>query len=368
MLNQAEVASYLIERGLLSPQRIVDGDFTVRDASRRNRNFRVESKAGPSYLLKQGFLKQGFGPDGTATIAHEASVYQALSRREDFHRFLPGFFNYDPSQRVLVLELVGDGEDLRAYHLRRGRFPTTVAAAVGRVLGRLHRATASGTATGLEDQPPWVLMVHRPDLSVFREASVASLDLIKMVQQAPAVGQRLDELRAQWRVSALIHRDVKWDNFVVVLSPTTRRVTGVKLVDWEAAGAGDPRWDIGSVFSHYLSFWVFSIPITGQTPPTSFAKLARYPLSRMRSALQSCWAAYVAERELAASPAQELLYGAVQFAGARLVQTAFEMTQASMLITSAVVLHLQLAMNILQRPQEAAVHLLGLPGTPGPAR
>jgi aminoglycoside phosphotransferase (APT) family kinase protein len=211
-------------------------------------------------------------------------------------------------------------------------------------------------------------MVHRPDLSVFREASVASLDLIKMVQQAPAFGQRLDELRAHWRVSTLIHRDVKWDNFVVVASPSTRRVTGVKLVDWEAAGAGDPRWDIGSVFSHYLSFWVFSIPITGQTPPESFAKLARYPLSRMRSALQSCWAAYVAERGLDSPAAQEVLYGAVQYSGARLVQTAFEITQASMLITSAVVLHLQLAMNILQRPQEAAVHLLGLPGAPDRAR
>jgi hypothetical protein len=51
----------------------------------------------------------------------------------------------------------------------------------------------------------------------------------------------------------------------------------------------------------------------------------------------------------------------VQFAAARLLQTAFEATQMMQQLTSAIVLHLQLALNILQRPQEAASSLLGLP-------
>jgi tRNA A-37 threonylcarbamoyl transferase component Bud32 len=84
-----------------------------------------------------------------ATVSHEASVYQGLSNLEDFYRFLPGFLDYDSSQRVLVLELVGGGDDLRAYRMRRSRFRTTLAAAVGRVLGRLHRATTTLGASAL---------------------------------------------------------------------------------------------------------------------------------------------------------------------------------------------------------------------------
>ncbi|MDQ6776943.1 MAG: hypothetical protein M3071_12175, partial [Actinomycetota bacterium] len=51
---------------------------------------------------------------------------------------------------------------------------------------------------------------------------------------------------------------------------------------------------------------------------------------------------------------------AVQLAGARLVQTAYEAAQMMQALTSSLVLHLQLALNILERPGEAATRLLGL--------
>ena len=61
MLDQSEVATYLLRRGLISEACIVDGDFQVVDASRRNRNFKAISKAGPSYMLKQGVAKSVWG-------------------------------------------------------------------------------------------------------------------------------------------------------------------------------------------------------------------------------------------------------------------------------------------------------------------
>ena len=81
MLTQLEVAAYLLQHDLISAASIVEGDLAVADASRRNRNFKVISERGPSYLLKQGV-----GSGGKATLAHEAVVYEFLRSLAPRHR------------------------------------------------------------------------------------------------------------------------------------------------------------------------------------------------------------------------------------------------------------------------------------------
>lgn len=357
MLTQHDVAAYLLRQGLVSPEDIVDGHLVIRDASSRNRNFKVERGAGNSYLLKQGI-----GPDGAATVAHEAAMYGMLSRIGGSLRdHVPQFFGFDNADGVLIVELVPGGEDLRRYHLRHGQIPAPVAAGMGRTLGRLHRLTPTASEQLSPQHAPWILSIHRPDVSIFREVSSASLDLIRIVQTADGFADRLQQLREQWRVETLIHYDVKWDNFIAGQTPEPGQPVPVKLVDWETAMYGDPCWDIGSLFSHFLSTWLSSIPVTGETPPERFPELARYPLSAMFPAIAACWDAYRAETYLSRATTGRALLGATRMAAARLLQTAFETTQMSMSLNSAVVLHLQLAFNILQRPHEAVVHLLGLP-------
>ena len=67
------------------------------------------------------------------------------------------------------------------------------------------------------------------------------------------------------------------------------------------------------------------------------------------------------QRRLDDDVVEVLLSAAVRFAAARLVQTAFEATQDAGSLATDVVLHLQVALNVLQRPRQAVVHLLGLP-------
>jgi hypothetical protein len=55
-----------------------------------------------------------------------------------------------------------------------------------------------------------------------------------------------------------------------------------------------------------------------------------------------------------------MLVGTVGFAAARLVQTAYEAAQGSIMLTTTGVLHLQLAFNMLARPEETVAHLYGL--------
>ena len=363
VLDQSDVVRYLLDRNLLSPHTVVDGTVVVRDASSRNRLFVVDGGETSSFVLKQGTSLEG-----VAAVAHEAAVYQLLGQMGDrVTSYLPTLCEYDAIRQVLILDKVSGDRDLRAHQVRTGRFSRALATSIGDALGALHRETAKNTPATPEPPKPWVLSVHRPSMSIFRNASAAALDLIRIVQSAPELGDRLDAMRRGWKPTCLIHHDVKWDNLIVC--PTDRRPRGtfrLKIIDWESAQFGDPRWDMGSVFSQYLSLWLFSIPITGRDPPERFPDLAHFALGRMQPAMADCWSAYRRRADLDRLGVAEWLSAAVSYAGARLVQTAFEAAQVATQLDSSMVLHLQLASNILGRPREAAVHLLGI--TKGPGR
>jgi|SRR5215217_5938183 len=367
MLTQDEVAPYLLGRKLVSAESIVEGDLAVVDASRRNRNFKVLSERGPSYLLKQGL-----GPEGRATVAHEAAVYDLLLRAKDdnggltLNDYLPRCYAYDTEEHVLVLELLRDAQDLVEYHTRRGRFSVRVAAAMGEALAWLHdpkrlSGNGLGYTSPFSAAPPWPLAIHRPDLGIFRDASNANIDLVRIIQSSTELCRLLDDLRAGWKNQALIHRDVKWDNFIVPARPSSRRKAGLKLVDWELADVGDPWWDVGSVFGSYLSFWLLSIPITGEAPPERFMELARYPLEKMHPAIRAFWQSYTRHRNLDAARAAQYLLRAVKYGAARLLQTGYEYSQGSLHPQGNILCLVQLSLNILRRPHEAAVYLLGIP-------
>ena len=117
---------------------------------------------------------------------------------------------------------------------------------------------------------------------------------------------------------------------------------------------------MGSVFSQYLSMWLFSIPITGH-PPERFPELARFPLGRMQPAIADCWSAYRKRADLEPSRSIEWLSAAVSYAGARLVQTAFEAAQVSTHLDSSVSAPLTTSLEHPRPAPEAAVHLLGIP-------
>jgi Ser/Thr protein kinase RdoA (MazF antagonist) len=355
MLAQEQVAGYLIERGLLGPEAVVDGGLVVTDLSRRNRNYRVVTREGPCFLLKQGMTAEA-----AATVAHEASVYQQLSQNDQgLGVHLPRYCGYDVPSAVLALELMRDWEDLGSFHLRTGQFPAGPAALLGTALGAIHRATKKPVAECVPAMAPRILLLHRPDARVFRDASAATLELIRIIQSEPDFCGALERLRASWRQEVLMHGDVKWDNCLVTVIQDGPGE--LKLIDWESAVPGDPAWDIGSALGHYLSCWLFSIPVTGSVLPQQFPVLAAYPLDAMKSAMAACWVAYVHTRGLSQQAAGELLLRSVQLAGARLVQTGFESAQTMHRLASPQVLHLQLALNILQRPREAAIALFGLP-------
>jgi Ser/Thr protein kinase RdoA (MazF antagonist) len=364
VLNERELIDLLQRHALLTPAEVLDGDFKITRVDRRNQNYRVESDGERDLFIKQGSTAAAIG-----SMAQEAAVYELLAKPPiDQHagKYLTRYLGHDPSARVLILQALPGAEDLHEYHLRTRRFPTRLASELGTGLGILHRTTRF-----LADQPPdarsvtpvrpWVCGLPSPELGLLREASAINLKLIRMLQNEPVFAREFAELSSEWRTESLIHGDVKLDNCLTHRARAKSGTPGLKLVDWEFAGLGDPRWDVASVFSDYLALWVFSIPMPRPERPDLKACDAQFSLATIKSTLRSFFESYVDAAALNPATVPAWLQTAVRMASGRLVQTAYEYAAGASELFAPVLTLLQLALNVLKRPERAAADLLGIP-------
>jgi aminoglycoside phosphotransferase (APT) family kinase protein len=364
MHSPGTLHTYLIHRGLAAQADLVLGDLSIQDTSFRNDNYKLTSTAGPSYLLKHATAL-----DKVATLRNEAAVYALLNAdpaASAVAPFLPPFHSFDEADNMLVLGLLPDARTLSEHYRLTGAFPASHARAMARALAALHRLDPEPWRTlpisaQRESAPHWALGIHRPTLADLHSASFANLETMRVVQRFPEFVRLLDDLQSGWQATHPTHADVKWLNVILCAAPGSSRRTRIKLVDWELARLGDPCWDTGSVFGEYLTFWLLSIPVTGDAPPDRFLDLARYPLDRMRGAMRAFWLEYIRRMDLSAEQADEWLLRSTRYAASRLLQTAYEQGHASNRLTGNIVCLLQLAFNILQRPEQAAFSLLGIP-------
>ena len=136
MLAQSEIAHYLLSLGLVKPRAVVDDDFTVLDASRRNAVFLAGTTTGPTFVVKQA------GRRSAGTLAHEAGVLRVLAAGDLADR-VPAVVHHDPDAARLVLRTPGGARDWNEHHAA-GRFSRAPARVLGRTLGALHALPADG--------------------------------------------------------------------------------------------------------------------------------------------------------------------------------------------------------------------------------
>jgi len=360
-LSPENLVYYLLERGFLTREAVVHGGVEVSEIPRRNRNFRIKQRNGPGYFLKQ--VRQ-WDPETVRTLRAEAQCYRLAVEDgtfADVARIVPRFCAYDERRAVLVTELLDGAETITEHHFRNDAFPVEVAEQLGMAFGSYHRKAAAGPPAGLDGmflrRPAWALSLHDMPPQSTPGLSGGIHQMIGMIRQFPEFAAALEKLRAGWRADAVIHGDIKWDN--CVLCPGSDGHLLLKIVDWEMADWGDSCWDLAGILSAYLSFWVQSLPGQMGNPDLMVAQ-ARYPVERMQPAMRSFWRKYTECREVSGQAARDLLRRTVLYTGARNIQTAFEVLQASPQANSGTVLLLQLSMNVLTNPEEAASELLGI--------
>ena len=349
MLGQSDIAHYLLSLGLVKPREVVEENLRIVDASRRNRVFLAALRGGPTYVVKQA------SPRTARTVAHEAAVLRILAGPTEVAGQVPTVMHAEPETGRLVLRTPGEARDWNEHH-SAGRFPPTLARILGRSLAALHRLPADC----IEDRPPgtdpmWGLSLPEPPHELLLDLSSGALDLVARMQASSGMCARLEELRHEGSEEAFVHGDLRWDNCLALAAAGSRRRTRILLVDWELAGRGTTGFDVGTVLGEYLRCWVESIPIVEPGDPARLVARAGFPLQHMQPAIHALWSAY-----RLSSPKRPTLRRTIQLAAVRVLQSAVERAQGLTTSSAHVVTLVQLADNMLRRPDDAALGLLGL--------
>ena len=369
-LSPENLVHYLFERGFATRESVVDGCVEISEIARRNRNFKVRQRNGPGYFLKQ---VRRWEPETLRTLQAEAQCYQLAAEHEvfaDLRGIVPRFHSWDARRAVLVTELLEGAETVAEHHFRSDGFPVSVAEQLGRAFGSYHRKAAANGPPAVNGLFPrraaWALSLHDMPPQSVQDASGGILQMLGMIRQFPQFAESFEKLRAAWHADAVIHSDIKWDNCLLCTGPDGH--PSLKVVDWEMADWGDSCWDVAGIFSAYLSFWVQSLPAfwvqslpaNGLSNPNALVEQTRFPIERMQPAIRAFWSTYQECRGVSGQASRDLLQRSVRYAGARNIQTAFEALQTLPQAHSGTILLLQLSMNVLANPDEAARELLGI--------
>lgn len=330
-MTEANVLQYLVEKQFADLEEAVGGVFSVRSLTRRNLNFHVQCGAR-EYLVKQA--KQ-WDLEARTTVEREAAFYSPpeAGKRPPL---APECYAYDPPNSALILEFLSGHIEL---HDAPDRFAPAMGRLCGEVMGTFHREMeAGGRASSFPGSMPWYLSVHEA-ADDDMEASAGQRELARIVKRHAGFARALDRLRSEWRDDTLTHGDWKLENCLI--SPERDRL---RVVDWEFVSWGDSIWDVSALLQSYWNFWV-------RWP-------SEYPLESIQPALRAFLNAYAQARGV--DPG-ECAGRAVRFAGARMLQTAFEVLNKVEEMTGAAVRVMQGSLNVLTRPDWAAAQLIGTP-------
>jgi hypothetical protein len=362
-LTAYNLPHYLMSKGLISAQSVVDGDFVLAEAGRRNRNFKVLRRKQPGLFVKQIKSTEA---QAISTIEREAAFYRAVHsdpRYAPLAGMIPKFVDYEPSRRALALSLTENAESVSEHHMRQAQIPESTARLIGTALGIAHSygptmLADANTRSLFPYQAPWPMTLEQTGYSFLNNFTPIGPQLSAAIQQLPRLQPMLSALRPLYQYDSLIHGDMKWDN--CLLSSRDGVEMNLTIVDWELADIGDGAWDVATIFKEYLVAAILNASArqsaAAQNQPAPLAQT----IETMQPSIRAFWKAYVMARALNAD-AGRYLDRAVRYTAARMIIAVLEYLNASPQFSVLGPIMLQTAMNLLEAPQVAAMQMIGVP-------
>ena len=341
MLSRREAIHHLLRIGMITADELVDGAVTATEYLGRNHLVRVDRTGGCSFTIKQP--RDADAPD-SMTMWTEATIFWLSANDPEFARlahWMPRYFHYHEPAKTLTIEYITAGESLMAK-LMAGAVAPSLLHEIGRAFATLHGPVSRALAAKPERRLfttmlPWALALGSAGTR-YAPPSPAAAAVHGEVVRRPDVLAALARTRAEWRGHQAIHGDAKAANILVLDDHS------IRLIDWEIAGLGDGLWDLAGM-AHSL---IVPNPLA---PPEALPAAA----ARARPSLEALWAGYRAGDPalpgLAASSDTVL-----RMTGARIIQTCLESAHLATHVSGALPPLLQIAFELLTRPEAARDH------------
>jgi len=325
-INIDNIASYMIDKGLMKTKSIVDGDLIVSDLSRKNLNFTIVCENSTSYFLKQPYVTDEYSIE---TINRESKFYSKVFSSIIFSKIqeiTPRFIKFDSKNNVLITKFITNYQKNNEKEILFGKQMS----ALGKNLGRFHSLTSQKMIHSefnfLPKSFPPTILISRPRPELFSLMGLGSLQFLKDIQQNEILFKFLVDLEKIWRIETIIHGDLKFDNMIFATSET-KKGSELKLLDWELVQIGDPAWDIGTILFNFLYSHLFG---------EGFLKKFKMKenLEQIKSLIQTIgldfkvlWNAYQKEMKQTKLIDETFLERAIKYATAKLIQSSFDSLQ-----------------------------------------
>ncbi|MDX1911951.1 MAG: phosphotransferase [Saprospiraceae bacterium] len=325
-LTIKNVGTFLMEKGLLSPKSIVDGDFMVTQSQNRNAIFRIHIRNGKSLFVKQ---LVSFDPQNSYFLQKDATCLWLIKNEKTFKslsEFVPQYYGYDPEKQVLIVEYIPEAKNMEEIYQERKLLPPELLQQVAKILSAYHFTLDQKT---LSNRSVQFFMRQLPWTFQFAASSGANSHIFDTAQGANPVVNYLKQNEEfitlmkhhhkEYQFSTLIHGDIKWVNFIL---PDINDAATLKLIDWELADIGDPLWDVAGIIQ---SLFTSKILMTAPNAPLQGGNsITEVQMNQTMAEIECLWSAYCRYQGFKEAAKQSGLKKTLQFAGMRLVQTAFE--------------------------------------------
>ncbi len=365
LLTGFTLAHYLLDKGYITPDSLLDGTFTAHSMSSRNASYLVNRDAETATAL---FVKQVqvFDAEKVETLRTEATCYWLANNEAAYaqlNTFLPRYRAFDPQNHILVTEAVRGAVSLNSFYLQHRQFPPALGARQAELLSSFHKTIGASVQDGpsfrlFKKQPPTVFVWSAAGFRHYGgQRSEAERQMVQLITQNGEYMQKIAAVREQWQTTSLIHGDIKPDNFLINSDAFATHQYDLRLIDWETADIGDPCWDAAAVFQSYLFYWVFSEPLGN--PPTPGDDFG-FSLDAMQPSMRQFWQTYARLMEWTDSDARANLQKTVGYCALKLIHTCYESIAQSPALTPQTARLLQLSLNLLRNPNQAIEAVFGL--------
>lgn len=357
LLTEHNLFYYLLDKGMVDTRAVVNGEFTVRRSDSRNNNFIVNRE----YEHHAFFIKQvkAVDTEKIETMRTESAVYK-LAESDDNYKalknFLPAFYHYDSTHHILITGQVKDAVSVYDYYLQQNDFNNMLPTLLADSLASYHRSNRtnqkSQSLQHFRQQIPWVFTIANTP-PIHGNPATADQQLMQLILKNQNLVQTISVLTQQWSPTSLVHHDAKLNNFLAGYEYEKKQINFVKLIDWELADIGDPLWDVATVMQNYLSLWV----TTDLPESQQMASLQKIPLEKVQVCISKFWNQYVQLMQWNPTTRQAAMIKTIQFCALKLIHTCFETTAQVPTLQPLTVKMLQVSINILKNPTDAATKL-----------
>ncbi len=369
LLNSHNVFDYLAAHGLCNP--LEQALSKVEPLEAKNFDLLLTFSDGHKLLVKQERHDQEGKAAGEFLSEWRVQEFlQQFPELGNLRSWIPEVLHFDGENSIIVFRYLDDYRDLMDFYAKENTYPTEVAAAIGTLLGTIHRHTfnrkdyqeffcSQSEHLNTDQIPKWIRGLERIGPEIFGQVPADGLKFFALYQRYDSLGQAIAQLGSVFTPCCLTHNDLKLNNILLHTDWEQESTSIVRLIDWERCTWGDPAFDLGTLIASYLQIWLSSLVISKSLSIEESLRLAMTPLEKLQPSIAALTKAYFYTFPDILERRPDYLGRVVQFAGFGLIQRIQAMIQYQKSFGNAGIAMLQVAKTLLCRPEQSMPTIFG---------